>query len=134
MRTCRLGRAFCAIRADGHVVTWGIASHGGDSTAVQERLVEVQDVVATSRAFAALRADGEVITWGAANYGGESDPETQLKDVQQLCASHGAFAALRADGEIVTWGFPLCGGSGPELGLKKARNVFWWRDSGYKHI
>jgi hypothetical protein len=38
--------AFAATRADGSVVTWGHPERGGDSSRVQERLKEVQQIEA----------------------------------------------------------------------------------------
>ena len=75
--------AFAAIRADGSVVTWGRAFHGGNSSAVQEQLKNVQQVQASGRAFAAIRADGTVVTWGHDGSGGDSSAvEEQLNPVQ----------------------------------------------------
>lgn len=54
--------AFAAVVVDGHVVTWGDADLGGDSTGVQDQLVHVSAISATSGAFAAM-ADGHVVTW-----------------------------------------------------------------------
>ena len=97
--------AFAALLGDGSVVTWGGAQIGGDSSAVQDQLKNVQQVQASSGAFAAIRADGSVVTWGHAVYGGDSSAvQAQLKNVQRLQASSYAFAAIRADGSVVTWG------------------------------
>ena len=63
--------AFASILADGRVVAWGPADMGGDISAVQERLVEVQDLQSTNAAFAALRRDGQVVCWGNPTSGGE---------------------------------------------------------------
>ena len=52
--------AFAAILGDGSVVTWGHASHGGDSSAVQRQLKNVQQIQATGAAFAAILGDGSV--------------------------------------------------------------------------
>ena len=52
--------AFAAILGDGSVVTWGRASGGGDSNAVQGQLKDVQKIQATSEAFAAILGDGSV--------------------------------------------------------------------------
>ena len=41
--------AFAALLADGSVVTWGNAELGGDSSRVQERLTDVQDIQAQPR-------------------------------------------------------------------------------------
>lgn len=49
--------AFCAIRSDGSVVTWGEAQCGADSRAVEELLKDVKDVQGTDFSFAAILAD-----------------------------------------------------------------------------
>jgi alpha-tubulin suppressor-like RCC1 family protein len=56
--------AFAAILADGSVVTWGNPRSGGDSSAVQEELKNVQEIKASCSEFAAILADGSVVTWG----------------------------------------------------------------------
>ena len=45
-------------------MTWGDAHHGGDSSAVQDQLENVQQIQAPSCVFAATRDDGSVVTWG----------------------------------------------------------------------
>lgn len=65
--------AFAAILADGSVVTyvtWGDPDRGGDSSAVQDQLRNVQQVEATEQAFAAILANGSVVTWGHVFWGG----------------------------------------------------------------
>ena len=80
-------RVFAAILADGSVVTWGVAVYGGDSSAVQDQLKNVQQVQAWKGAFAAIRADRSVVTWGHAEDGGDSSAvQDQLKNVQQVQA------------------------------------------------
>ncbi|OLP77757.1 E3 ubiquitin-protein ligase HERC2 [Symbiodinium microadriaticum] len=103
--------AFSALLGDGSVVTWGKATTGGDSSAVQEQLRDVQQIQASGGAFAAVRSGGSVVTWGDTDYGGDSRAvQEQLRDVQQIQASCGAFAAIRSDGSVVTWGRRGCGG------------------------
>ena len=46
--------AFAAILGDGSVVTWGDARFGGDSSAVQDQLRDVQQIQASHHAFAAI--------------------------------------------------------------------------------
>ncbi|CAE8699538.1 unnamed protein product, partial [Polarella glacialis] len=54
-------RAFAAISANGSVVTWGSADHGGNSSAVALLLTEgVVQVCGTAGAFAAIKANGSV--------------------------------------------------------------------------
>ena len=53
--------AFAAVGEDGRVTTWGDAFLGGDSTGVQDQLVGVREISATSGAFAAM-ADGHIVT------------------------------------------------------------------------
>ena len=84
--------AFAALLGDGSVVTWGSAAHGGDSSAAQHQLRDVQQIQASDLAFAAIRGDGSVVTWGSANYGGDcSAVQDQLRDVQQIQASVGSI-------------------------------------------
>lgn len=64
--------AFAAILSDGTVVTWGHSDLGGDSSAVQDKLRNVQQVHATHSAFAAVLSDGTVVTWGHSASGGDS--------------------------------------------------------------
>eukprot|EP00435_Cladocopium_sp_Y103_P028096 s2213_g7.t1 len=103
--------AFAAILADGSVVSWGQPDCGGDSSAVQGQLKNVQQVQGTSDAFAAILADGSVVTWGDPHSGGDSSAvQGQLKNVQKVQGTGRAFAAILADGYVVTWGDPHSGG------------------------
>ncbi|OLQ06339.1 hypothetical protein AK812_SmicGene10354 [Symbiodinium microadriaticum] len=98
-------QSFAAILGDASVVTWGDASAGGDSIAVQNQLKNVQQIQATRFAFAAILGDGSVVAWGRASAGGDCTAvQDQLKNVQQIQATRRAFAAIRADGSVVTWG------------------------------
>ena len=85
-------------------MTWGKSGCGGDSSAVQDQLKNVQQIQASSHAFAAVLGDGSVVTWGKSAYGGDSSAvQGQLKNVQQIQASEGGFAAVLGDGSVVTW-------------------------------
>ena len=53
------------------MVAWGDPDKGGDCSAVQDLLRNVQQIQASSGAFAAILADGSVIPWGHPNYGGD---------------------------------------------------------------
>ena len=46
---------FAVILSNGSVVTWGDAEHGGDSSAVQDQLNNVQQIPASDMAFAVRR-------------------------------------------------------------------------------
>ena len=103
--------AFSALLGDGSVVTWGAAEFGGDSSAVQAQLRDMQKIQAAVGAFAAVLGDGSVVTWGSAGWGGNSSAVLdQLCIVQQIQASERAFAAILGDGSVVTWGDDGCGG------------------------
>ena len=66
----------------------GGADSGGDSSAVQDQLRDVQKIQAASGAFAAILEDGSVVTWGNADFGGDSSAvRDQLRGVQQIQAS-----------------------------------------------
>ena len=94
------------------IVSWGKPYVGGDSSAVQDLLRNVQQVQATYEAFAAiLLADGSVVAWGNTNSGGDSSAvQDQLKNLQHVQATYDAFAAILADGSVVTWGNTNSGG------------------------
>ena len=53
-------------------MTWGDPDFGGDSSAVQQQLVNVEQIQATAGAFAAALADGSVVTWGDPMLGGDN--------------------------------------------------------------
>ena len=73
--------SFAAILGDASVLTWGDARHGGDSSAVQDQLKNVQQIQANCHAFAAVLADGSAVTWGDAGWGGDSGAaQDQLKN------------------------------------------------------
>ncbi|CAJ1352351.1 unnamed protein product, partial [Effrenium voratum] len=116
--------AFCALRADGSVVTWGHAPHGGDSSQVRKKLRDVRCVTGSSRAFAALKEDGSVLAWGDADHGGDvGHARDELRDVQQIVASAGAFCALRSDGRVVTWGLRFLGGDSSQVQEKSCTAI-----------
>ncbi|CAE7199272.1 USP [Symbiodinium natans] len=103
--------AFAAIRANGTVVAWGCPKRGGDCSAVQDQLQNVQRLQATDHAFAAILGDGSVVSWGEPSFGGNSSAiQRELHGVCQIQATETAFAAIREDGAVVTWGDAFCGG------------------------
>ena len=103
--------AFAALLGDGSVTAWGDIRFGGDCSAVQEQLHDVQQIQASASAFASILGDGSVVTWGDVHSGGDSSSvQDQLRDVQQIQASRHAFAAIRGDGSVVTWGDADYGG------------------------
>ena len=91
-----------------------LAGDGGDSSAVQDQLKNVQHIQASALAFAAILDNGSVVTWGDAGYGGDSGAvQDQLKKVQRILAASSlgrAFAAILDDGSVVTWGDAEYGG------------------------
>ncbi|MNG28635.1 hypothetical protein D3C84_1139210 [compost metagenome] len=77
------------------MVTWGDRFSGGNSSAVQNQLINVQAISNSYRAFAALNLDGTVVAWGDTSYGGSSSlVQSQLINVQTIFSNHSAFAAL----------------------------------------
>ena len=85
--------AFAALLGDGCVVTWGSAKCGGDSSAVQDQLKNVQQVQASKQAFAAILADGSVVTWGSAESGGDS----RTRSAQERAVGTSISLGLRCD-------------------------------------
>jgi len=64
---------FAARKVDGSVVTWGSNQHGGDSSAVQQKLQSgVAQLFTTDSAITALKTDGSIVTWGSESSGGDS--------------------------------------------------------------
>eukprot|EP00435_Cladocopium_sp_Y103_P032372 s760_g8.t1 len=105
------------------IVTWGNEWSGGDSSEIQDQLIDVQQVQSTGNAFAALLADGSVVTWGGPDDGGDSsEVQDQLENVQQIQATAKAFAAVLANGSIVTWGYEDFGGDSSAV-QDQLRNV-----------
>ena len=93
------------------IITWGNPVFGGNSSTVQEKLRNVQQVQAAASAFAAILADGSVVTWGNPYGGGDSSAmQNQLCSVQQVQSTEYAFAAILADASVITWGNPVFGG------------------------
>lgn len=131
--SCSSG-AFCALRGDGHVVTWGAADLGGRiPRLVREKLLGVKEVQASQGAFAALLHDGSVVTWGDVDYGGESQVyKEELQDVRALRSSFSLFAAICGDDRhVVTWGnCSVIAGhrTGLHPSLRHVRDLVW---SGY---
>jgi hypothetical protein len=101
--------ASLTVTLEGTVITWGVASSGGDSSAVQDQLTGVKAIYANNSgqfsAFAALRYDGTVVTWGTATTGGDSSAvQAQLNNVKTIYSTNVSFAALKNDGTVITWG------------------------------
>ena len=89
----------------------GKSGLGDDCSAVQDQLINVQQVQATSFAFAAILADGSVVSWGDPKEGGDcAAVQDQLRNVQHIQATPCAVARILADGSVVTWGHPQWGG------------------------
>ena len=137
---------------NGSVVTWGVLDFGGDSSHVQELLVQVQRIQATDDALAAILEDGSVVTRVSPDCGGDSSQaQEQLVQVQQIQATGYACgpgsvqageAAARCREQVVRihqiqaigaafafvlqWGAPDCGGDSSriqsQLALKLAQS------------
>ena len=73
-----VGSRVAALKAGGSVVTWGNRHRGGDSTNVQQQLVDVQHIYATNHAFAALKAGQSRLCssegWGQRGFMGQCRP------------------------------------------------------------
>ena len=102
---------------------WGHEEFGGDSSAVQHHLRNVQQIQASAGAFAAILLDGSVVTWGHPEFGGNSSAvQHQLRSVQQIQATAHAFAAILLDGSVITWGHEEFGGDCSKV-LRKLKSV-----------
>ena len=91
------------------MVCWGSGRDGGDCSAVQQQLVDIEVIHATYAAFAAVQRNGSVVCWGDAEFGGDcSTVQQQLKKVAVIEAAITCFFATKADGSVVIWGGPAC--------------------------
>ena len=102
-------RAFAALKNSGAVVIWGSHEHGGDASAVAEKLSnDVKVLCSTDKAFAALKKSGEVVAWGNEEYGGEVPAGIKRfvsRGVVKLYAIDGrGFCAVKPGGGQVFWG------------------------------
>merc|ERR1712139_227795 len=69
----------------GVALAWGSPDKGGDSSRVQDQLVDVRHIYSTNGAFASLKADGSVVAWGWNQAGGDcSKVQHQLVDVRDI--------------------------------------------------
>ena len=59
-------------------MTWGDPVNGGDISAVQDQLKNMQQIQASDHAFAAILGDGSVVTWGSRVFGGDSSAVQDL--------------------------------------------------------
>eukprot|EP00439_Symbiodinium_sp_Y106_P074029 s2027_g14.t1 len=121
VRVCRTERAFAVILGDDSVQTWGDERYGGETSAWQVQLKNVQQMTGNHNAFVAIRGDGYVVTWGRPLCGGDSS-YVRLQQVQHIQASDHAFAAICRDGSVVTWGDHRCGGDSSAV-QDQLRNV-----------
>ena len=73
---------------------WGASDSGGDNSAAQGQLRDVQQI----QPSAAILGDGSVVTWGHDENGGDSTAvQNQLKTVKSIQATEAAFAAILGD-------------------------------------
>eukprot|EP00438_Fugacium_kawagutii_P018107 Skav213741 [mRNA] locus=scaffold19:100526:111549:- [translate_table: standard] len=97
---CEAGRLYTRFRP----VKVLLQQFSRDSSEVQGRLKNVQQIQASMGAFAAICSDGSIVTWGSPDDGGDSsEVRGQLKDVKQIQANDISFVASLFDGSLVTW-------------------------------
>lgn len=105
--------AYAALKANGDVVVWGHKRHGGNASAVQNKLQHVRALNAIDTGFVALREDGTLIGWqGAEDLSGEPMMQ-EITDVVQVVTLNQSYAALKADGTVVE------DSVGPKLGVSE---------------
>ena len=118
--------AFCALKSDGSLVSWGYNDDGGNNSAVASRVSSgVIEIYSTASAFAALKADGSVVTWGDSSCGGDSSSITAKlgSNVTQIFSTNNAFAALKTDGSVYTWGDSALGGNSSSVASQLGSDV-----------
>lgn len=75
----------------------GGGNNGGDSSAVETKLIDVKTIFAVGSAFAALKNDGTVVSWGGVVDGGDSSlVQPLLINIQTIAGYQygAAFAAI----------------------------------------
>ena len=85
----------------------GNDSKGGDASAVQDQLKNVQQIHATDKASAAILEAGSVVSGGPRNSGylcGVTRARLAKAKVLRIQATFEAFAAILENGSVVTWG------------------------------
>eukprot|EP00438_Fugacium_kawagutii_P010706 Skav212508 [mRNA] locus=scaffold2713:92564:93817:+ [translate_table: standard] len=101
---CATEDVFCALRQDGHVISWGGTD---DGALVHQVLGPAVQLAATLRAFLAIAADGRAMTWGSASHGavlgGQPLPPLRCR-AKKVAATGFRFAVLQEDGVVVNWG------------------------------
>jgi alpha-tubulin suppressor-like RCC1 family protein len=111
---------YCAIKADGHLVTWGVnvVTTGVDQYAAIPYVLSAGSVVANEGAFAGVDVTtGRVISIGSKFVGGDvlgdafcNGYSQQLSaGVRSIAASAAAFAAVKTDGSVYVWGNKYAG-------------------------
>ena len=113
------------IKDDGSVITWGLSSHGGDSSSVSSRpppaSLNSSPPTAPSRhsKTTAPSSPGETSTGG-----NSSSVSSQLSSgVAQLFSTGFAFAALKDDGSVITWGSSSYGGDSSSVSSQLSSGV-----------
>ncbi|VVE80058.1 RCC1 domain-containing protein [Pandoraea sputorum] len=107
--------AFCCLRKNGQMVTWGAEVNGG----VLPDLIKNETVVGVRggmQAFCALRPNNTLIAWGnEANGGKLNDDVAAARDIVELAAAtDGAFAVITSERKVMAWGVEAAGGVVPE--------------------
>ncbi|MEY2881945.1 MAG: hypothetical protein RLZZ15_4325, partial [Verrucomicrobiota bacterium] len=108
-----------AVRANGTVTFWGIASYYTAAFAPPASLANVVDLCFGSPRFFALRGDGSVVSWGDSYYASLWSPPTGLSGVVAITAGNNHALALKRDGTVTAWG---------PGGNTTSTNVTGWRN------
>ncbi len=122
--------SWAALKSDGCVSVWGVASSGGLIPATKiSQLICVKNITATVYAYAALKTNGSVVTWGEDMFGGNSSIANYIECINSIVINYVpvakylcsgvikifsnlySFAALKSDGSVITWGYSLAGGN-----------------------
>jgi hypothetical protein len=101
--------AFCALKYDGTVFSWGNYWAGGymktsifDSHIVKQPAIlsNVQEIYNNAYTFTSLHNDGTITVWGDTFYGAGISGE----NIVTITANDYGYAAIKSDNSILTWG------------------------------
>lgn len=98
------GGAFAALRRDGSVIAWPDTVKAGNTTPVDNLLVNIRAIYANSEVFVAVKDDGGVVVWGEAGGGGNnaSVPEILKTKLHYEAVARGLGGSSRRNKPITT--------------------------------
>lgn len=104
--------SYAALHYNGTVTTWGNTTYGGNSSSVEDDLVEIIDIFTTGYAYCALNKDNSIVaTWGHNSYGASITHSTSglfdmsdLTNIKNVYATENQFIVENYSNTVYSWG------------------------------